>query len=131
MRCFYSLMASDSFMASDLLTVNKIPQMIVQPQCESHFHLLLFSNRVLGSSFVLFLPLFTFSRSSGRLKTLQRYTGINHRKLSCFFSIVLIYGLQQVLILLAFCNSGHHKLRNKKLLACTFCTFCTKVLSFS
>lgn len=29
MRCFYTLMASDSFMASDLLTVNKIAQMII------------------------------------------------------------------------------------------------------
>lgn len=31
MRCFYTLMASDSFMASDLLTVKKIAQMIILP----------------------------------------------------------------------------------------------------
>lgn len=116
-------MASDSFMASDLLTVNKIPQIIVQPQSKSHFHLLLFSNCVLGSSFVPFLPLFTFSHLSGPLKMLQRYVGINHRKLLCFFLNCLHLWSSAVLVFLTFCNSGHHKITNNKVLTYTSCSY--------
>jgi len=119
MRCFYTLMASNSFMASNLLIVHEITPMIILHKRGTRVTCIFCSLLNLYTGIFL-CPVSVPSLLSEPLISLQKYAGINHKEVLGFFWIVCLHWCFSMFLNL--CNE-HHNFANDKRLTCTTSTW--------